>query len=169
MNPVRAEDHTSATANLARARRRYESLRLLLVVVLVLTVAGSLTLGVFQGRRLERLALENRAQAARVAELLRAQKHSDERNALDRERLTRALIADNRRALLVHDRNVRMYLSQIKALSRVEVYGARNQEARPVLVTTRFVGPIPSGTTRPTVTQPAPSPTCTARGKARCK
>lgn len=169
-------------AALLRARHRYELLRLLLISLLVFIVLASLVLGLLQGRRLERLALDNKAQAVQIALILKQQHDSDVSAEASRQRYVAVLIAEQRRALVahdstlkqylaVHDRNVRVYLSQIKALSQVEVYGAGNRENQPVktVVTTKFIGPIPVGTTRTTVTQPAPAPTCTRTGRTHCR
>lgn len=159
---TRPSDPVDLPRNLARAQRRYELLRLVLIVAVVMVMLGGIAVGLLAVKRLE-------AQAAQISHVLEQQKLNDENNSRERAAAIRLLVAEQRRQLVAHDMSTKLYLSQIKTLSRVEVFGAKNQENQRATIVTRFVGPIPRGATRTTVVTvapaPLPSPTCSQRGK----
>lgn len=171
---VRTGDHTPATHRLQIARNHYETWRLLLNVLLVIIVLSSLVLILLQSHKNGEQIKQNAMLSRQVQALLIQQDAIAKENLTSRAKAVADLVEAQRRQLAQHDVSTKRYLSQIRTLSRVEVYGAKNQEGQPIrtIFTTRFIGPIAQGTTRTTIRYvapaPAPSPTCTKRGK-RCR
>ena len=122
------------TTALLRARRRYDILRTLLMGLLAAVVLVSLLLLILQGResvrqghRIEALVKSNAAQGAEIADLLARRKAADARRQYDIDTTLNRIFVEQRRELVVHDRSVKRYLSQIQVLSRSEVRGGRSQ------------------------------------------
>lgn len=168
MRHVRVDDPPMGARHLARARQRFEVLRLLLGVLLVLVVLASLVLVIFlgldirnQGDRLEQLAKDNQRQAAQVGLLLERQEAAALLNSQQRTAAVKAIAAEQRRQLVAHDERVEVLLRRTLGLVNAEVNNPANRERRPVVI----LGP----TTAPTAA-PAPfiGPRCTNNGK-KCR
>lgn len=150
------------TPKVARARLRYQQAKMLLSVLTALVLLLALVVLLWQGvtirdnqRRLEQLIRAQTEQAEDVATLLEQQKSIDARQEQRLADGIAKIAAEQRRALVVHDRNTLAALRSNGNLVRQELYGPANQENRP-----------PAVIIRPPAPRPAPS--CQVRGK-RCR
>lgn len=161
---------TAYTSELQAGNRLVRRYNIALLTIAATTCLCLLLMGAFTMWRVVQLTedtrqqgVENGKRAQQVAELLRLQQHNEATRQQLIDDAVKKIAAEERRALAEHDATTKRYLSQIRGLSYVEVYGANNQETQRVV--TRFVGPLPSGQPRPMVTVP---PTCTKKN-GRCQ
>lgn len=186
------DDRAVWVASDRRAQQRVDArARAALVLLggfLALVVLVALGLIAWQGSRLREnqeqikaLVREQQAQAQVVQEVLARQTANDRSRQALINRAIAAITAEQRRALVAHDRRTEALLLKTLRLTEQEVFGAGNQEARmgplarldprpvPAPAPATRTAPVPRTAPAQPAPRPAPVP-CKPQGKSgKCK